>query len=296
MSTCGCAFDQFIAALKGALCMPEFPSCYGGSAVTAYGSAGGGSSLATTITSNGSADTKGAWVELGASTAHDAHWIEIDVTNSSTVAIALLDIGIGAGGSETVIIPDLVVVTKGSPGSGVPYLFPVFIPRGSRVAARFQDIVGGMTLGVSVRLISPALSSGGVAPSVVSAYGATTSSMGTEIDPGGTANTDTSPVEIAGATDRDHRWLVMAGRFGDNSLSSGGCVWRMQILAGASMSETVLIGDIHISAESSADNPFNMCRTFPVFIPRGTRLSVVLRCSSIQSGDRLARVKLYGAG
>jgi hypothetical protein len=274
--------------------MPEFSYGYsGGGVVRTHGATAGTSSVATTITA-GSSNAKGTAVELIAATTFDANWIEIDATNGSAAARYLVDIGIGAS-TEQIIIPNIQITNRATGGSGAPYLLPVFIPKGSRLVAQCGSSVNSATLDISIRLISGIAMSAGSGPSAVVHYGDTANSTGTPVDPGAVANTDSGVVQITASTTRDHRWLVFAGRFGDGALTAGSTVWRVQILIGAS-TETTLIADMHFSAEATADYPGNPVRCFPVFIPKGSRLSVIARCNSTVDGDRDLEVKLYGAG
>jgi len=124
-----------------------------------------------TVTANSSAHTKGAWVQIVASSSADANLVEVmvDAINTNGVDTSVLvDIGIGAAGAETVIIANVAVggaqsfVGSGQ-DNGLCFAVPVYVPSGSRVAARIQSLVtGGKTSAVTVRLSSttnPALTS-----------------------------------------------------------------------------------------------------------------------------------------
>lgn len=119
-----------------------------------------------TVTANASAHTKGAWTELIASTAFDVDALDIDVGNVSASGVntaTLLDIGVGAAASETVIIPDVAVggALFGDTIAnrvGISFRVPIRIPKGSRVSARIQSIVtGGKTATVNVRPLHSAI-------------------------------------------------------------------------------------------------------------------------------------------
>ncbi len=104
-------------------------------------------SAGTLVDPGGSANTKGAWSQLVASTAREIRALGLAVgrnagNQSLSDADFLVDIGVGAAGSERVIIPDWYAFS-GSSGDtyrsqGTP-AFPVYIPAGSRVAARAQS-------------------------------------------------------------------------------------------------------------------------------------------------------------
>lgn len=274
--------------------MPELTSGYaGGGLVTASAFDSGDSLGSVVITSGGSAHTKGAWTELIAATEHDANWIAISSNSHSVSTVGLIDIGIGAA-AEQILIPDLFVIARNAGGGFPPYLFPVFIPKGSRITARWQNAAISATARVSVHLFGGTLLSGGSGPSIVSGYGATASSLGTNIDPGATANTWSAWTEMTAATDRDHRWLVLSGRYGDGAPAAT-VSHRVQIGIGAA-TEQVLVPDIPITVDTIADFAFSAVTAYPIFIPKGSRLTLRVRASVTADGDRDVWLRLYGAG
>lgn len=109
----------------------------------------GGTNIATTsrgvsITAPGSLNTKGAWTEIVASTSAAFTSLMVgcqaDGDTSTAVAGTLVDIGIGAASSETVLISDIYLVwaTNESFKYWSPATFGVSIPAGSRLSARYQ--------------------------------------------------------------------------------------------------------------------------------------------------------------
>ena len=99
------------------------------------------SSKGTTIDPGGTANTKGAYSQLSASTAVDymGLMIAIDPLGASpaTAGTVLLDIAIGAAASEKIIIPDLFFfhgLTVITPRVFGPFFVP--ISAGTRIAAR----------------------------------------------------------------------------------------------------------------------------------------------------------------
>jgi hypothetical protein len=102
------------------------------------------SSAGTTITSSTTANTKGSWTQLIADTGARALGILIALDNtavSNTNTSQLLDIGIGASSSETVLIPDLAsgyLLNENVSNTFSAFYFPIFIPANSRLSARMQ--------------------------------------------------------------------------------------------------------------------------------------------------------------
>jgi hypothetical protein len=107
--------------------------------------------IGTVITAAGSTNTKGSYTQLVASTAKDYAGLFIipDVGATSTATGLLLDIAIGAGGSEQIIIPNWYqhpFLDKMASG-----FVPVRIPAGTRVAVRCQSATASQTIGISLQ-------------------------------------------------------------------------------------------------------------------------------------------------
>lgn len=93
----------------------------------------------TSVTAN----VKTAWSELSALTPSDFFGFSLNIQNTSASAaarLALLDIGIGAAGSEVPILSNILCGGGGLnyPNNRNSKFFPLFIPEGVRVAARYQ--------------------------------------------------------------------------------------------------------------------------------------------------------------
>jgi hypothetical protein len=100
--------------------------------------------LGTTLTPSTTANTKGSYAQLSAATARDYYGLTIvfDTLNfnpSYTGKLYMVDLAIGAGGSETVIMPDLIFWNVW--GTALPQIvpLPIQIPAGTRIAARAQQ-------------------------------------------------------------------------------------------------------------------------------------------------------------
>lgn len=121
--------------------------------VHAYGpSSGGGSSTTyggntadsggTNVDPGGSANTKGSWVELAASTAVDFNEIDLLFATAdggergSDNLQWLIDIGVGAASSETVLVGD-IPLSHNMPYPS-PVHLPIFVASGTRISIRAQ--------------------------------------------------------------------------------------------------------------------------------------------------------------
>jgi hypothetical protein len=244
----------------------------------------------TTITS-GTSNVKGAYVQLTAATDNDANWVLAHFGNSGGTSTYLIDIAIGAA-TEQVIIPDLTVIPRAAGGNGGSYLFPIFIPAGSRLTARCQTFAATQTIEVVLTLFSGTMLAGGSPPSIVSAYGAVANSLGTNLD-GVTANTDTAWTQMTAATDRDHSWWCVAGRPGDGTLAAANR-WTIDLGIGAA-TEAEIISDLYFTADVTSDQVYNPVVCFPYYVPAGSRITARVRSNVATDGDRDANIKIYGA-
>lgn len=150
----------------------------------------------------GTANTKGAWVELIASTDAAATLLHIDAslgTGNGVDTGALFDIGIGAAAAESVIIANVGAGFHGPQSPGM--LFPVAIPSGSRVAMRWQSNVGTLPVGAVVRV--QVLDGNDTSPASLDTIGAVTaSSRGTNLP-----SNDTY-VQLTASTSREYQAIV----------------------------------------------------------------------------------------
>lgn len=91
--------------------------------------------------------SKGSWAEAIPSLDADTFGLLICINGNNVSAgsrNSVVDIGIGAAGSEVVLVPDLIggnAMTYIQNGGGLWYFFPVRIPAGTRVAVRAQGTV-----------------------------------------------------------------------------------------------------------------------------------------------------------
>ncbi len=114
-----------------------------------YGMSGG---QGTSVTPNATANQKGTYVQLTAASTIDACLVEVVLTNNNGSGTTSFDIGIGTGGAETVVLGDLMF-TQVLTNCLQNYLFPLHIPKGTRIAARAQsNAAASNNYGVAVNL------------------------------------------------------------------------------------------------------------------------------------------------
>ena len=272
--------------------MPDFGSIQGGNAETLGATTA--SSSATLVTASSSANTKGAYAQLSAATSYDSAWVAVTINKPSTAAKYLVDIATGAASSETVIIANLLYNPRSSASvaTAKTYLFPVSIPKGTRISARSQcSTTSSRTLQVEVVLID-----GGMLSScpfgVISSYGPDTSdSGGLSVDPGTTADTKGAYVEFSASTAYPIKWLAIG--FGHNATGiSATTQWLLDIAVGAGGSEQDILSNLYLcSGTTAVEHPTLF---FPVNIPAGSRLASRLQCSVNTATERLWDIALYG--
>lgn len=132
------------------------------SRITALGAAPA-SSRGTTLTAPASDGVKGAWTQLIAATVEPYAVLGVSMQGGADTTqgsgVNLVDIGIGAAGAEVVIIPDIEVQTTTAEQLFVthPVVHAVNVPKGSRLAARYQSTAASVcTLDASLHGVRPA--------------------------------------------------------------------------------------------------------------------------------------------
>jgi hypothetical protein len=235
-----------------------------------------------------SANTKGAWAEMVSATPWDG-FLELSLVSMSALQVYLVDIGIGAGGSEVVLIENMMFQMS----YGVQYYSqnvfptPLFIPAGTRIVARAQTTG---TTSRQIYLVGTLTRIGGfgeqVGLSKSFTYGAVTAtSRGTIIDPGGLADTKGAWVELTSSCQEVKGFNIM---FGDQLHTDRvTCWWHADIGIGAEGSEVLIVEDEFLQANSLSDGVAPRNTAFiPISIPAGTRIAARTKCSSTDATRR----------
>jgi hypothetical protein len=167
----------------------------------------------TAVVTGGAASTKGTPVQLIASTSFETYWVTVvasDYAASSTASQGALDLLIGTS-PEEVFVPDLLMGYCGSLTGTVAgpkrWDFPLYIPAGSRLAAR----AAGARINAIVRVWVFLYGGDGLPPSRVgtrvTTYGMGTVPNGTTVTPGATG-TEGAWAQMSAATTEAHFALV----------------------------------------------------------------------------------------
>jgi hypothetical protein len=264
--------------------MPDFPTIRGGPSQTASTPT---TSAGIVLTADASNHTKGAWVELIASTTYASSWLLFSTVIAGTGLgqTYLVDIAVGASTAEQLIIPNL-------------HAFMRFVPAGTRISARCQSSAGTSTLGVLATIIaSPMESTPGYSRFEAAGVVTATSRSTLLNDPGTVAHTDGTWTELIASTGFPYRWMCIAfSNPNDTAWAGGAATHLVDIGVGAGGSEVELISDIPTGGQSSDDNVNPATYCFPCSVGQGQRIVARHRCSSITGNDRRLNATVYGAG
>ncbi len=223
----------------------------------------------------GTVNVKGAWVQLIASTSFHVQSMLIVLT--SNVASKLFDIAIGAVGAEQVIVSNLLLGTLQYGNMTRAFWIPISVPAGSRISARHQGSLGFVYSWVSVHILAGGFM--GSAPfGRVTTYGANTAaSRGTQIDPGGTANTKGAWVEVTAASTNPTKAMLLGFSEGVSNLLPP-VKWLVDVGIGSAGAEIVVIPNLALYADANVRNAMPNLGWLPCQIPSGTRITVRAQC------------------
>lgn len=176
-----------------------------------YGTVGA-ATLGTQVTTGAGSSTKGTAVELITSTAYESYLIEVHATLlglSATASEGCLDILIGAA-TEEVLIPNLLCGYTADPAAGRlgrSWLFPLYIAKGTRIAAQAASLRTATAFRVGVRLYG----GNGIPPfrygTKVTTYGIGTVPNATAVT-AGASGAEGSFTQITASTTENHFAIV----------------------------------------------------------------------------------------
>ena len=228
-------------------------------------------------TASATLHTKGAWTQMTASLATESallvmNFRELGVANTETSM--LIDIGVGASGSETVIVPDLAIGGAQAGGNnGTAQLcvwIPVRIASGTRVAIRCQAAIAsdGCSSGFSFFGFA---GTNALVPVSVDVLGtSTTTSRGTAM-----SGASGSYVEIVASTSQRYRAIVIVPSVPTNNVTTARVV-RYTAAFGAAGAEVDIGSSLAEYNTNEAVRSFGPSPIIPIGcnIPAGSRLAV----------------------
>lgn len=252
--------------------------------------------LGTNVPTGAASNTKGTITELISSTSFDSYLMQItaaDYGTSVTASPGCLDIMVGGSGSEIVLIENLLMGACGGIDIQVRgpkhWLFPLYVPAGTRISAR----AAGSRLSTNVKVSVYLWGGTGYPPfkvgTVVDTYGIGTVPNGVTITQGA-SGAEGSWKQITSSSTRNHFCIVPSFQFNDSSLIDA--FLQLDVGIGAAASEQQLGHSFHYSQGSvdCMDGPYPL---LPLFsdIPSGTRLA--MRVSS-SGATQTANGALHG--
>lgn len=249
------------------------------------------------ITASSTANTPGAWVQYIANNTISAsdtiHCLHIQAIGNNQVAGAdnssLIDIGIGAAGSE-VIIAEGIAVGGGanSAGAGPHIHLPVRIPGATRVALRHRAAVGSRVLTVQQVVASAPLAGTPFAfqlPTAVDVIGTdAATSQGT-----GMSGSSGSWTQILAATTRAYQALVLVPSVSGGFTGGSALSYLLELGIGAAGQEAAVAYSIGTMNGSGSLFPLYLAAPNTIYganVPAGTRISV--RHNAPSNPERLA--------
>lgn len=240
----------------------------------------------------GSANVKGAYVELAASSSVAAHAILVTLARAVSTADYLVDIAVGAAASEVVLVPNLLYSGHAGSIGGISILIPVGIAAGVRISARCQSTTGSAVIDITIVLIASA----GVDATAVEACGvATADSGGTSIDPGAVAHTMSGFVQLIASTAFEYQWLIVAIG-GQAQATRTAATFIINIAVGGAGSEVVRVANIYGRTPTNlVPEPRFVALPVPA-IAAGSRISAQAQSSLTTATQRLLDCAVYGIG
>jgi hypothetical protein len=237
---------------------------------------------------------KGNWAQLIASTTSDTYGLVICVNSNSASSASrntITDIGLGASGSEIVLVPDLVSGNAaGYTLGGGWYYFPIFIPKGTRIAARGQGTVT-TAYRVYIQTLQRPLNPSQVRKaSYVDALGVS-GVNGTTV----TSGTTNEGAWVSLGTTASRLWWWQVGiQVVNTDTSHNTSAYHIDLAVGDNTTKDFIIQDLQFitnASEYSSNPPLSAGVEFPC--PAGSEIWVRAQCSG--STDPL-RIIAYGAG
>lgn len=255
-------------------------------------------SRGTSVTASATANTKGSYAQLIASTAFGANGILIMLDDQAALIDYLIDIAIGGAGSEQIIASNLLASgATGTIAYGINYFLPIEIPAGSRLSARCQS---GSAVANVVRVSAMLFGQGMNAPSGLSrvdAYGAATAdSGGVSIDPGAVAHTKGAYSQIVASTNAQTQYVTIAIGNQQNTARTSAS-WLVDVAIGGAGSEQIILPNLTLNCSSSPDVVAPQCYgPLPLSIPAGTRIAARAQSDLVTATVRLFDMVVYGIG
>jgi hypothetical protein len=272
--------------------MSYWAQCKGGRALIAKGA----TATAAYVDVSAGVNTKGTWQELtAAALPHPVDWLTVR-QGGGPAALYMTDIGVSpaSGTPITAIISNLPFRTSNDyAASGRAWDFPVSVPAGSRLWARCSATSSSRAIRTALFCRCRSLGEPAYSWDRVRDYGASaTTCYGTQIDPGGVANTKGVWAQLAAATTAPIRRMTLSLQ--DNGVVPWG-TWKYDIAIGPAGSEVVIAPDIPMHGADIGRAIVSPTEWITANLPTGVRLAVRAACTDT-GGNRYTYATLHALG
>jgi len=232
--------------------------------------------IGTNIVGSATIHTKGPYTTLIAATAAQTQLVCIVISDTVTSAArtdTLVDIAIGAAGSERVVLPNLLAGWRGSARlSPLVLTLPIRIPVGTRISARAQSIIASKGVGVAIWCYGGPNNPVWPVFTEAEAIGVTTASasMGTSVLPGTGAGVEGAWTNIGAVTTRDYDAIMpmVQGTMATVVMTASGEHWEVG-WGGTVFGE-------YYGGSDTGENSTGLFPPSPLFVPvpAGTQLQI----------------------
>lgn len=198
----------------------------------------------TSLTPGYSNAEAAGWTPVFAATARDSYELRLYTSGTAVTGVdaeVITDVAIGPGGSEQILIENLIVSKILTPNEFDvrPYRFPVFIPAGTRIAMRSQSShTAGNSTNVMVLMQSPSRPEGRFVGAGVETIGAVTGSSGVGFTPGN--SNSWGAYQLLAASTRRCRWWELGVSCSNASMTASLFYWFELAVGDGSSYDTIL--------------------------------------------------------
>jgi hypothetical protein len=190
--------------------------------------------FATRLTANATPHAKGTYTQIVASTAFDVHgfWMTFaGTTSSATRTDLMIDVAVGSA-TETVILPEFLAGWRAAQSTGPQSVFiPLFIAKGTRVAARCQALIASDTVDVMFTFVYGC----GPRPDYLfnrcDAYGTSAASSGGTSHTPGNTGAESTDASIGSTLSRNYGavMLQVQGSLATTTMTNIAYHWELRI-------------------------------------------------------------------
>lgn len=242
--------------------------------------------------------SKGSWVEVIAALDHDTFGLLICINGNNTSAQSrnsVMDVGIGAPGSEIVLMADLIAgnaVNYNVNGGGLWYYFPVALPAGARIAIRAQSTVVTAFRAFIQALQKPQNPAMFKSCSYVETIGMAALPNGTGTYTPGT--TGEGAWTLLGASTRDNWFWQIGAQVVSSDTTHNAAAIHLDLAYGDATNKDILLDSILMNTNTT-EGAVNFPSIIGAggFVPAGT--NIYARAQSSGAADNLY-LCAYGAG